>query len=419
MSAPRKKAARGGTAPAERRGAPRPLAAHVAAAASDLQHGVALAVAAADERFPWRPSLRPLAEEIAQGFAAHDPSAVRAAVAETALSDALSALDGMAAYQAAPPLRRPAEPPAVWRAGAARLLDYGGETEDAPALLVLPSLVNGPWILDISRARSFLRGLRRRGLRPLLLDWGDPSREERNFDLGAYVERRAAPALERAAALTGQPRIGLLGHCMSGALAAATAARRPERVERFALMAAPWRFAPLRPPEGAQPRRRELQQLIEACGAVFGGVPSDILNTLFFLRDPLQATRKFPQFAKKGRNSDVGRRFVAIEDWLGHGPRLAAPAAKTLFLDWGLDDALYHGRWIAEGALFQPRAAAAPALVIASASDTVAPYDSVAAAADALPNARLLKPGGGHVGMLVGRGAEAALWDPVAAFFRD
>ena len=388
------------------------------AAAGDFQNGVSLAVGAGDPRFPWRASLRPQAAELADEFARFDPKAVQRAVAAEALADFSAALDGMAAYQASPPLRRPAEPPTVWTAGAARLLDYGGfcEAPNAPPALVLPSLVNGPWILDLSRARSFLRAIAARGVRPFLLHWGDPGAEERRFSLGDYVERRAIPALEQAARLTRRKKVGVLGHCMSGGLAAAVAQRAADRVSRLALMASPWDFGPLRPPESARPRRADLERLIDACGAVFGGAPSDILNTLFFLRDPLQATRKFPRFAEKGRESGFGRMFVAVEDWLGTGPRLAAPAARTLFLEWALDDALSQGRWRVGGERIEGRRISTPALVVASSSDTVAPFDSAAAAAKALANAKLLKPSGGHVGMVVGSRAETELWDPLAAF---
>ena len=225
-----------------RRGAPRPLAAHVLAAASDMQHGVSLAVAADDPRFPWRASLRGKGTALASEFALFEPRAVRDAVAAAAISDLDAALQGMAAYQASPPLRRPAEPPVVWRAGAARLLDYGvfGASKTAPPALVLPSLVNGPWILDLSRARSFLRGLAARGVRPFLLHWEDPGLEERRFTLADYVTRRAVPALQKVVELTGRSQAAVVGHCMSGALAAATTQLRPDLVSRFSLLAAPW-----------------------------------------------------------------------------------------------------------------------------------------------------------------------------------
>lgn len=404
----------------ERRGAPRPLAAHILAASGDLQHGVAMALGAADPRFPWRPSLREEGAALGRELSALAPEAAARAVAAAALADFEAALEGVAAYQSTPPLRRPKAPPAIWRAGAARLLDFGAagaQEARRPVVLALPSMVNSPLILDLSRARSILRGLARRGLRPLLLDWGDPGVEERRFDLDDYLRKRVFPALELAADLGGG-RAAVLGHCMSGSLAAAAAARRPALVSRLALLAAPWDFASLRPEKRSGLGKKELSQLIDACGAVFGGVPSDLLNTLFFIRDPLQAARKFPDFARKGRESAYGRRFVAVEDWLNNGPRLAAPAARTLLIDWSFDNRLAQGRWRAEGERIAPRRIAVETLVIASRTDTVAPFAAAAAAARALPNARLLTPRGGHVGMVVGRRAEAELWDPLAAFLR-
>lgn len=407
----------------QRRGAPRPLAAHVLAAASDLQNGVALALGAADSRFPWRPGLREEGSALGKTLAELDPERVRDAVAKTALADLSAALDGVAAYQETPALRRPKTPPVIWREGAAQLFDFGAlapapaTPDPRPAVLALPSMVNSPLILDISQARSLLRGLAQRGLRPFLLDWGDPGREERNFDLDLYLRRRVFPALERVAEVGGGP-VALLGHCMSGSLAAGAAARRGALVSRLALLAAPWDFASLRPEKRSGLGKKELSQLIDACGAVFGGVPSDLLNTLFFIRDPLQATRKFPAFARKGRRSAHGRRFVAVEDWLNQGPRLAAPAARTLLLDWSFDNHLARGLWRVEGRKVSPRQVTAPTLVIASKADTVAPYAAASAAAQALPNARLHMPSGGHVGMVIGGRAEEDLWDPLAAFLR-
>lgn len=399
-----------------RRSAPRPLAAHVVASAVDFQQGVSLALGAADPRFPWRDTLRRDGAAAGRALTAVGPEAAHRAVLDVAVADCLTALRGAQDYQSAPALRRPKPPNPVWRRGAARLLDYDmGAAEDGarPTLMALPSLVNAPWILDLTRARSFLRGLARRGVRPALLDWGDPGPEERAFDLADYVLRRAVPALEALSVRRGGP-VALFGHCMSGALAAALAALRPELVDRVVLMAAPWDFAVLRPPPASRPSERDLRQLIDACGAGFGGVPSDILNTLFFMRDPLQATRKFPLFARRGRRSPQGRLFMAVEDWLARGPRLAAPAAQTLFVDWGLNDALARGRWRLDGTVFRPEAVAARFLVVASAADTVAPLAAVTAAVDAFPQAELLQPSGGHVGMLVGGRAEAEVWDPIA-----
>ena len=57
-------------------------------------------------------------------------------------------------------------------------------------MLVVPSLINRPYILDLAPGRSLLRWLAAQGLRPLLMDWGTPGAAEAGFDLRRL--RRAA-----------------------------------------------------------------------------------------------------------------------------------------------------------------------------------------------------------------------------------
>ena len=82
------------------------------------------------------------------------------------------------------------------REGCSRLLDYGAAPEAAdpagPPVLVVPSLINRAYILDLAPGRSLLRWLAAQGLRPLLLDWGAPGPAEAGFGLEDYGARAAA-----------------------------------------------------------------------------------------------------------------------------------------------------------------------------------------------------------------------------------
>ena len=100
------------------------------------------------------------------------------------------ALTGLRAYQEA---ERPeaAEPkPALVQVRGAALRDYGGE--GSPVLLV-PSLINPPTILDLSAERSLLRWLAVRGHRVLLLDWGWDVEARRALSVAGHVEEILLP----------------------------------------------------------------------------------------------------------------------------------------------------------------------------------------------------------------------------------
>ena len=127
------------------------------------------------------------------------------------------------------------DPPAIWTEGSSRLLDYG--SPDDPPVLVVPSLVNRAYVLDLMPEHSMLRFLATEGVRPLLLDWGYPGEVERNFTLSDYIAGR----LERAMEAVGQS-LTLAGYCMGGLMAVAAAHRRPDLVRRLVLLASPWDF---------------------------------------------------------------------------------------------------------------------------------------------------------------------------------
>ena len=198
--------------------------------------------------------------------------------------------------------------------------------------------------------------------------------------------------------------------------------------DKIAVIGSPWRFDAYFFGDIAQGKsaadqregmRKTLDELIAACGAVFGGLPADILNTLFFLRDPLQALRKFPTFRDKDVSSPSARLFVAVEDWLNDGVMLAPKVARTVFIDWSLDDALARGDWRVNDRAVTPRALTSDLLCVASRADTLVPYASATGLFADAPRARLLRPRAGHVGMIVGRTAEREVWDPVARWLKS
>ncbi len=406
----------------DRAGLPTPLILHFAAAAASTAGAVSLAPLAAEARFPWAESLR--AEGLAAGKALIAAHGERAALAVAARGAARlgELVAGIEAYQRHPYRRRLAPPPEVWRAGSARLLDYGGPQGGVP-VFVTPSLVNRAYVLDLRADRSLLRWLARAGLRPLLLDWGAPEGEERSFDLDAYFTRRLLPAFDAALALAGGPTPAL-GYCMGGALTAALATERPAEVARLALIGAPWDFSRL---EGAgagvaglfaRDDRARLAAQIDAMTAAFGVAPVDLLQTLFAILDPTLALRKFRAFARLDPADPKAEMFVALEDWLNDGPPLAGPAARDLLLGWRLDNATGTGSWRVGAGPVVPEEIAAPALAFCSATDRIAPPACAEALPLALPGAAIHRPVSGHVGMIVGARAEREVWRPLAEFLR-
>jgi len=310
------------------------------------------------------------------------------------------ALAGVRAYQAHPYRRELAPMPVAARRGSVTLRDYGGA--GVPAVFV-PSLINPPTVLDLAEGNSMLRWLAQHGVRPLLVDWGEPGADELGFGLDEMIADRLVPLLRG----LGEPPV-LVGYCMGGTMALAAAALTP--VTRLALLATPWRF------DGYEPGRRasvadyavSVLPLAEGLGAV----PMDLLQPAFWRLAPDATVAKFEAFAELDPGSDAAAAFVALEDWASDGPPLALPVARALFANLFAANLTGRGAWRVGGVEVRPERFGIPVL------DVVARRDRLVPAASALGLGERLDIDGGHVGMVVGSRARTLLWEPLARFLR-
>jgi polyhydroxyalkanoate synthase len=353
-------------------------------------------------------------QELAAQLAAVAPDAFAAALDRELRGRADLFLRGLDTYRHHPYRRALADPPVIWREGTTRLLDFG-PVGGAP-VLVVPSLINRWYILDLSAERSLLRYLAAHGLRPLVVDWDRPGAVERGFTLTDYIAGRLDAAFEAATAAAGAP-LSVLGYCMGGLLALALAQRRKREVASLALLATPWDF------HAEQVEQAHvlggLAGLLDPTFAALGELPVDMLQALFASLDPLLALRKFSRFAGLDPAGAEAREFVALEDWLNDGVPLALPVARETLGQWYGANEPASGAWRVAGAAIAPARFNRPALVVLPARDRIVPPASAVALATALPQASRLEPPLGHIGMIVGRQAENSVWGPLAGWLRQ
>jgi polyhydroxyalkanoate synthase len=389
----------------DRRLAPRPLPAHLISALSLwLSSRAALPI----WKIVSQPSnetsrrLRALADEIDEfGF-----ERVVSALDHEITRRAIAYIDGLEAYRRHPYQRSTPLPPVLWQEGSTRLLDCGSDRA-RPGVLVVPSLINRYYVLDLLPERSFLRHCAKAGLRPLVVDWGEPGPGERRLDLGGYVGR-----LERALAAAAQPsdrKLGLVGYCMGGLLALALALRRQQQLSCLALLATPWDF------HAERMLQARLLGLVGNYVMTLDAftLPVEIIQSLFFMVDPFLAQRKFVRFAALDPASEAARDFVALEDWINDGVPLPMTVAHECLRLWYGDNAPGRGQWQVAGDKVEPQRLRRPALVVIPDRDRIVPPASAAPLAAVIPDATALRPALGHIGMMSAARAPELLWTPI------
>ncbi len=308
------------------------------------------------------------------------------------------ALAGLARYQAMPAAKPRPERPVVACSGTVCLRDYG--TDGGQPLLVVPSLINPPTVLDLAPGNSLLAALAGAGLRPLLVDWGTVPEP---LGLAALVEARLLPLLRE----LGEP-VPVLGYCLGGTLATALAARAP--VTRLALMATPWHFDGY--DETARAQLADWWRAAAPMAEGMGALPMELVQPAFWGLDEAALVEKYVRLA----SADMARleAFAALEDWSNSGPPLSLAAASEM-AGFFAEDAPGLGRWQVGGAPVLTSALTMPVLDVVAMQDRIVPP---AAALSREGGAGRLEIAAGHVGMIVGRQAEMTLWQPLTDWLK-
>lgn len=303
----------------------------------------------------------------------------------------------------------------VAQVGRARLLTRKGpekpRSDGAPVVLI-PSLINPPDVLDLTPRRSLLRFLLREGHDAYLLDWGEPGPDDRESGLTDHVESLLLPLLEN----FGRPPV-LIGYCLGGTLAIGAAARLAAKgmpAAALAAIASPWDFAQY--DESFRAQISAIWEQGQASCEAMGLVPMELLQTGFWSLDPERTIRKYADFLDLDEASLAYRGFITLEDWANEGAPLTLACGRDL-IDYCYADNLtgrgdwhvgVHGDWTR----VDPTALSCPTLAVASTNDAIVP------AATTPPLAERLDLALGHVGMMIGGRAEEMLWKPLGEWIR-
>lgn len=305
-------------------------------------------------------------------------------------------LEGLRRYQAAdrsPP--RP-EAPIFATANRAMLRSIGGE--GSPVILV-PSLINPPHVLDLAPGNSLAGFLASNGHQVFLIDWGEPTPKDRDMGLADHVAQILLPLIQ---SFDTPP--ALIGYCLGGTLSIAAAAL--VEVRSLTTIAAPWHFAGY----GEARRAAMVQHFRDGLPVAerLGLFPMEWIQAGFWSLDPTRTVQKFAKLASLPDGSAALNAFVALEDWANAGPPLPLATAQEM-ADILLDqDQPGKGMWQVDDQPINIAALSCPQRHFISLTDRIVPAET------APDSGTLTQLSLGHVGMVVGGRAEQLLWQPLS-----
>jgi polyhydroxyalkanoate synthase len=306
----------------------------------------------------------------------------------------------------------------VWSENKWRLLRFRATAapRHATPVLLVPSLINRWYVLDLGPGRSLVEWLAAQGHDVFCIDWGSPGPEDRFLTWDDIAGRYLGRAI-RVVARHGNGGVHLLGYCLGGTLAVShVAAELSDEVVSLIALATPIDF------EHAgimatwtRSGSFDVRTLVDA----LGNVPWQLLQASFHLIRPTLTATKMVALLDRAWDDEFLEGFLAAERW-GNDNVAFPGACYAQYIE-----ELYRANRLLAGtfAVCGRRAALAnvrcPTLAIAFEHDHIVPLACAAPLLDRVGSRdkQLLVQSGGHVGAVVSRKASQRLWPEMSRFW--
>lgn len=298
----------------------------------------------------------------------------------------------------------------VWQQGRVRVLAYDtvGPRKPCPVLMI-PSIINRYYVLDLRPGQSFVESLAAAGIPVYLLDWGTVTPKDRYATLDDHAVRWIGAALRATCKDFGSARAHLLGYCIGGTLAAIHAAVRPERVAGLIGLTAPIGF---HDPGLLSCFGRAGALPVERIERELGNMSGEFLRSSFAMIQPTAVGRKLSTFADRLWDDAFVERFLALETWVNDCVDVPGPTYRRLLRDLYEGDRFARNELAIDGRTVRVEDIACPVLAAVSPTDHIVPEASARILYERAshPDRTLLRLDGGHIGVTVGSAAPGQLW---------
>lgn len=308
----------------------------------------------------------------------------------------------------------------IFRDGPASLYLFR-RPDEAPAaprrpLLIVPSMINRWYVLDLRKNSSFVEALTRAGHDVYLLDWGVPRDEDRYLSWDEVLDRldRMVRRVKRHA---GASEVGILGYCMGATLSGIYTALHPENVAALVNLAGPFDFH----------KSGLLGHLVQPAWfnpdavADAGNVSPQQMQSGFQAMRPSLELSKAVNLIDRASNRASLNSFYAMETWGKDNIPFPAAAYRTYITELYQKNLLVKGEHRVKGQRVDLKRITCPVLVIGADRDTICPLPAAKALIECSGSSdtEVLHVPGGHVGAVVGSRASHDLYPATAAWLRE
>ncbi len=303
--------------------------------------------------------------------------------------------------------------------GTAKLYHFrrpeGVEAAPRRPVLIVPSMINTWYVMDLRPGASVVEALVRSGLDVWCLDWGVARDEDRYLSWEEVVARlaRAARVIRRE---TSVESLGLLGYCMGATLSGIYAALYPDKVAALINLAGPFDFS-----KGGVLKELTDPRWFDAEGVTaLGNLPPSQMQAGFVALRPTSQWAKWVGYLDRRSIPGARASFQALEAWANDNIPFPGSSYVTYIQDLYQENLLVRGEHRVGGRRVDLSAIQCPLLTIGADRDAICPVPAAMGLHDHVSSTdkTLEVVSGGHVGAVVGSKASKVLYPLMARWLR-
>ncbi len=299
-----------------------------------------------------------------------------------------------------------------------RLLRYRRSTQavrKTPIVLV-PSLINRHYVLDLLPGKSFAEWLVARGFDVFCVDWGTPGDEDRFLTFDEVCDGYLGRALRKAAHVADVEDVHVLGYCMGGILTTILAASKPDHIASLVTLASPVRF------DGGDMLGQWTRSPtfdVRAMVNAYGNVPWTLLQGAFHMLRPTLTLTKVVHLLDRAWDDESLDGFLALEKWGNDNVSIPGAFYRRYIEELYRGDALASGDYHLAGRPARLDAIECPVLAVTFEHDNIVPWQAAKELVDRVSSKdkEWLHLPGGHIGAVVSKAASHKLWPRIAEFW--
>ncbi len=282
-------------------------------------------------------------------------------------------------------------------------------------VLIVTSLVNQPYILDLVPGQSMVEFLLRQGYDVYMIEWGRPRREHAALTLEDHVQVRLPACVQRVLELSGEKELSIIGYCVGGLLSVLYAALHPKApLKNLVCMAAPVNSDGLASLKAWMGDGFDENALLEQ----YGNVPGDWVQNALRALKPFAKLGGAMSLLNNAGNPEVVTSHLRMGKWETDNLPFPGGVFRQMVRDFVRGNLLVKGEWQIGGQRVDLGAIRMPLLHLLAQEDHITPYasaqDLVALAGSRDKQELIMK--GGHVGLVAGRGAQTRMWPALDAW---